>query len=792
MMNEELEQDCCAEDAEGVEDIEDTEDAEEEEEAVSSIRARRLHQLRPPLEPFVGRAGQVEQVAQVLRQAAGQGKAAVALIRGGAGMGKTEFACAVAQELAADMPDAQVWLDMRGSYANPCTAAQGMQQLVHAFDPQAQVAEGSEHVQRRYTSSLQGQRVLVVADDAVSAEQVAPLVVPGGCVLLITTRQQFDVPAAHIEDLPPLDHGASSELVRLTCPQSEAAAPRLAEVCAHVPLALRLCVGMLAQHETLPGSGDDASLQSLATLRDEYLEREGGNVSEAVVQAALLLSYQNLAPIEQAALKQLGVFETSFDLDAAMAVLNLQGVKPARGDEAADGAQPAKQRGRAVPPSVEQVLARLCRLNLVTYEPHEERYGLHPVVRAFALAHLGDALPFYRRRYARYYTDIAADVENLYFQGGEQMLEGLALFDCERVHIEAGWAWACEDEDDNVLLNYVCMIGHTGLLRYHVRDEFLPRAEQALKAAQRLKRRGDECHALNVLGSAYRMLGEPQHALDLYQRALSIFRKVKKLGTEGAVLRNMGNAYLGMGEVQQAVKHYRRSLKLAEKVKDVREQSDALGKLGLAYAEQGELQKAIQYYEQSLGLAREFRYRDFEGELLGNLGVAYIELGQPDEAIRLCEQARTIVCDMGNRRDEGYILNFLGMAYTVSGDYQHANEVAEQALRIAREVGDRRLEGRVLNSLGDNALAQGAVDQAIVFLEQALELAQAVHDRHGEVMSSWNLGRALKQQGDGSLAARSTELMQVRVAYEQAIGHPVAAEHAAQVETSHDVPKVKQ
>jgi hypothetical protein len=59
-------------------------------------------------------------------------------------------------------------------------------------------------------------------------------------------------------------------------------------------------------------------------------------------------------------------------------------------------------------------------------------------------------------------------------------------------------------------------------------------------------------------------------------------------------------------------------------------------------------------------------------------------------------------------------------------------------------------------------------------------------------MSSWNLGRALKQQGDGSLAARSTELMQVRVAYEQAIGHPVAAEHAAQVETSHDVPKVKQ
>jgi tetratricopeptide (TPR) repeat protein len=427
--------------------------------------------------------------------------------------------------------------------------------------------------------------------------------------------------------------------------------------------------------------------------------------------------------------------------------------------------------------------------NLVDYDSPIESYTLHPLVREFATTQQREAEAGVFRRYAKYYAQIATDIESLYLQGGDQMLEGLDIFDQERSHIEASWIWAKAQGEDTLLLQFLCIVGHTGLVRYHIRHEYIPRAEETLAAARRLKRRGDECHLLNVLGSAYRSLGDLPTAISYYKKALELLRTVRKQSNEVSVLGNLGNAYLNLGDRKQATKHYKRSLNTARKRQDVRGESAALGQLGLAHAESGEYDHAIALYEQSLTIARQHRYRDYEEEILTGLGTVYLEQGELENARAVCEGALHIIQETGNRRDEGYAYLLLGKI--TAAEQSEQPEQAEQsppqaedhyhtALTIAREIGDKRMEGRVLQANGALALTQQQGAYAQSLLEEALAIAQATGDRRGEAMSSWQLGVLLQQQTPAALE-QAVELMQVRVAYEQAIDHPAAADHQQQV-----------
>ncbi len=749
-----------------------------------------LWQLRLPVESYVGRTDQQNALVQTIREAA-RGGARLALV-GDEGMGKTELALAIAEQLQHDFPDAHLLLDMRGPDGSPRPPQQCMQAIVHAFDPQAQVSSDDQHCTRRYHAALHQKRVLILADQVQHPDQVAALDIPPGCALLITSDTPLSISGVVEEPVLPLSPGESQHLLQTLCPRIEPdSAASLAEQCGGIPLVLRIAAGILAANPTWPVDGLSEVLANTAHNHASPLE------------TLLAFSATILTPLEQATLAQVCIFPTSFDLDAALAVVNLQGVST--GEDSAAPPQPGKQRGRSVAPGVEQVLERLCAMLLVDEDPDDARYTLHPAIQRWARTFLDDTTTTaLYRRFARHYTQIAAEIEEHYLRGGDYLFDALETFDRERPHLEAGWNYAWHNEDSHTLLNYSCMIGYTGMQRYHLHDDFLPRVEQALNAARRLRRRGDECHALNVLGSVYRTLGQPDHAIKLYQQALELVQTVKKLTNEGAILRNMGNAYLSIGEIHQAMKCYKRAWKLARKTRDPREECDALGKLGMSHAELDEPQQAIQYYEQALVLAREYHYRDYEAECLGNMGVACADIGGAAErAVTLCEEALALARDQHHRRDEGYMLHFLGMACAAAGQHARAHETQLQALAVAREVGERRLESRILTHMGENAMTHDNLETALDYLEQAFGIAHDINDQRSTVLSSWNLGVALVAQhttpaDDGHMdmdteaIQRAIDLMHIRVAYERSINHPLAEEHAIQLSHIERVQMIEQ
>src|SRR5207245_1553036 len=110
-------------------------------------------------------------------------------------------------------------------------------------------------------------------------------------------------------------------------------------------------------------------------------------------------------------------------------------------------------------------------------------------------------------------------------KGGASMLAGLALFDAERAHINAGWDWAeqiASAEGDAIVRDYALLTAYIGPLRFDARRERIPRLEAALAAVRRQGDRGAEGAWLSNLGLAYASLSEARRAIEYHEQALAI------------------------------------------------------------------------------------------------------------------------------------------------------------------------------------------------------------------------------------------------------------------------------
>lgn len=674
-------------------------------------------------------------------------------------MGKTELALAVAQQLIDSFPDGQLHLDLGGSKETPLTADKLLLQVIHAFDLQAQVPDDSNLLDGRYRSLLAGRRILIIADDAAGYDQVIRLDPPPGCALLVTSRSRFYLSGMHEHLLGVLPTDDAEQLLLDICPRIAADAPQLAALCGHMPLALRVSASLLA----VDSARDVARhLADLSDIRTRIAHMYDPDSSELDVEASLDLSYTALSPFAQTALRQLTVFPAPFDLPAAEKVINLKDIKLPPGNTT------GRSRGRVVPPSVEDVMNELCRRSLFELDettkpnhhgnipdqdektkPHHtnnvtkqdktiKRYRCHDVVRAFAIARLTKAEASRQWRYAVYYAGVATMAEALYQKGGDSILKGLELFDRERIHIDAGWRWAIERGDDQLLLTYAGVIQNIGFLRYDARLEIIPLATAALETARRLHRRTDEATAFNTLGSAYSALDEPQQALNYYSQSLDVCRATRNRQGQGV----------------------------------------ALGNLGSVYRDLGDLQRAIGFYQQALEIARAMGDRRSESVALGNIGWAYSDLGDQERAIKLCQQALEIMQTIGDRSGQGHALNLLGKAYAAKHQLALAHTHHQHALALAREVSKHYLEARAQSDLGDVLWQQGDDTAAIDQLQAALALAQRIEAHELATLTCWRLGLIAVQQGD---LQRAVELLNQRITYEREIKHTRVDEHAALV-----------
>ncbi|TDC51983.1 tetratricopeptide repeat protein [Jiangella ureilytica] len=277
---------------------------------------------------FVGRQRELAALAELLERPAD--RVLLAVVSGPAGIGKTTTVLEAAHRARARFPDGQLFAEgTSGGAAVPEREVLGafLRDLGVASDD---IPPSLPDRAALFRSLCARRRLLVVIDDAHSADQItAVLPGAGGCAVLVTSRRRLAVPANLSVDLDLISAAESRELLATLVGKDRLAAEpeaatAIVETCAGSPLALLIVGGRLATRPSWP----------LAHLRDRLagpgrlaeLRLDGRSVEAALDATAGLLD-----PPDEARFRELGALPVDLvDVESAAALWEV-GRSEARG-----------------------------------------------------------------------------------------------------------------------------------------------------------------------------------------------------------------------------------------------------------------------------------------------------------------------------------------------------------------------------------------------------------------------------------------------------------------------------
>lgn len=696
-----------------------------------------FHQLPPPLPEFVGRSAELVE----LYASRANHDVRVLSVQGLGGAGKTTLALKLADQLKAHYPDAQFYLDLKGASPQPLSVVEAQSAVIRAYLPTVCLPENEVELDRLYHSVLMGKRALLLLDNAAGAQQVAPLIAPDGCITIVTSRDQITLPGIFSKQLGSLSPSEARDFLMRIVPRIDGQAAKVAELCEHLPLALRLAASALLISADLKVSDYVQRMERLqwAGPASDKAARGLGLAPPAArsplhpVDAVLSLSYDLLVPGLQKLWRMLAVFRDTFDVSAAASVWQ---ITPVRTNNALD---------------------RLMAYSLIERNRATGRYRLHDLMARFAETRSNDQeLTLARQRFSAHYQSVLHEADALYEQGGESLRRGLSLVDLEWRNIQEGQVWAATHVDDDHAARELCN-SYPDAGKYVLELRQRPRerirwSEAALTAAQKLNQRNAAVRHLVALGDSYNDLAEVHHAIGCYEQALQIAREACDRRGEAEALSGLGAAHYLGGGLKRAGDLHREALEIFSRVGPRRREADSLGNLGLAYFATGDLRNALVLFDQQLKAAREIGERRGESQALGGLGTTHYAMGDTERAAELFNQQLAITREIGDRRGEASALGNLGSAYAALKRHRQAIAFHEQALLVAREIGDRRGEASALGGLGIAEYLDGNLSRSIELLNKQLRLASELGDRRGEAIALSNLGEAYVASGDYQIA----------------------------------------
>lgn len=550
------------------------------------------HQL--PLEApyFTGREELVSQIEKLLTDPA-EGVPIVA-VSGPPGAGKSALAIHVAHRIGTAFPDGQWYVHLAGASDRPRDPEAVLAELlVTSGVPRSEVPDGLDARSALLRSRLAGRQVLVVLDDAEKAEQVRPLL-PGApqSAVLVTSRSALGgltaLAGAHrlvIGQLEPEESGLL--LARLLGDRPGDEADELAELCGHLPLALRIAASNLAVR---PGM-----------VWEHYL---------AELRAGDRLAKLAVAGDPDAAVRN--AFERSYHaLDAGTARLfRLLGVIPGP-DFTASVAAALTEAPYA---ETERQLELLAEANLVQrYRPG--RFQFHDLLRLYA-AELAAADPDRAAARARWFDACL-----------RQTMAAVQVFGPTKLRLPAKEVVEPPTDLDAAAAQEWLDAERSNLVAAVLDAEAHGELESTWRLADQLggyfSERGHQSDWHAVIDAGLRAA----------QRAGDAQATAAMLRARGLSLKNIGRIAEGRDILLDALRFYREA-------GDLRGEHSVTNLLGIAAAYLGDSTAALDWFRQTADAAR--RSSNHRGLVIAtdNLAAILHELGRVDEALPMAIEAQ--------------------------------------------------------------------------------------------------------------------------------------------------------
>ncbi|WP_083936894.1 AfsR/SARP family transcriptional regulator [Longispora albida] len=649
------------------------------------VPRRAPSELPALVEGFVGRESELSAIATLLSTPPAPGIVPLASVDGPAGAGKSALAVRAGHMLSEHFPDGQLHVNLHGATPGmvPLTPVTVLRAFLTSMGvPAGQIPHTEHEAAARFRSVTAGRRVLVVLDDAASAEQVRALIPAGGAVLL-TSRQILSTldGARHVH----LGLLSETEAVALLAGTSGAgrvaadprAASEIVALCGHLPLAVRVAGARLTAHPQWP-------LGTLAELlRNEHNRLDELEHADLCVRASLEVGFGQLAEGPANLFALLGCLDMpDVTVPVAAALAGATEAEARRDLEALARAQlvPASSASRYAPHDLVRLFARERGARLAPATAHDAiRRALHWYLGAVRSAAELIQAGTNRDRFGvptgslvlpgRSFADAAqagdwieAETANLITAArraatlpgdGAPVLTGLASM------VQIAWSNRGRQAELVTVASLALRAGQSSeletLFRYDMGCALrklgdYEAAEQELRLALESCQRGPsrlEGAILGTLGALAHMRGDLGPAVELLERAIAANQSSGHPATQIYLLNLMALAQQTMGQMREAATVFSRCVALSRELGNDYYLAGTLTNLAEHHRGTGDTWQAVEFFTEAIGVARRASAIDVLSEALWFLGAAHHDLGTHAEARVLQRQSADLLCEMG-------------------------------------------------------------------------------------------------------------------------------------------------
>ncbi|UDM01271.1 tetratricopeptide repeat protein [Streptomyces longhuiensis] len=694
---------------------------------------------------FTGREDEITKILSILVPGTGSG-AALGSVAGLPGVGKTTLAHAVGHA-ALDkgwFTGVQV-VNLRGYDATPVPPEDALEALLRALGVAAEhIPPTLDEREGLYRSQLdaharEGQRVLILADNASTSEQVRPLLPARHHAVLVTSRHALPGLGARQFNLHPLQPDASVDLLRqrleVANPDDRrvenepAAAEELAALCGYLPLALQIAAAILADDPDEPLS------ERVRMLTDAGTRLGGLDDGERNLRAVFDECLTRLSPQEADLYRLLGLHPGPDISTPAAAALT---------------GQPAHK--------ITPMLRQLVRARLLTQNSRaRDRWSMHDLLRVHAqeqarIAMDRDRVP--RRRYEQARTRLtdhyvrhaeAADTHlqppygaaSALFAGRQQ---ALAWFDAERENLLATIHTHARTQ---TALDLGFALGHYLPWRRRLQDHLTVRAH-ALEACQALGDTLNLAGALANFGSALRDLKRHTEALAAHQTALDLHLQTDDAHGQAVAWNGLGSALGALNRHTEALAAHQTALDLDLQTDDAHGQAVAWNGLGISLGALKRHTEALAAHQTALALNQQTDNTNGQAASWSNLGAALRDLKRHTEALA----AHQTALDLRQQTDDahGQAMAWNGLGSTLGALKRHTEALAahQTALDLHQQTNDAHGQAVAWNGLGIALRDLKRHTEALAAHQTALDLHQQTNDAHGQAVAWNNIGAACR------------------------------------------------
>lgn len=505
---------------------------------------------------------------------------------------------------------------------------------------------------------------------------------------------------------------------------------------------------------------------------------------QATLRNAIDWSWRLLEPSEQAGLAQLSVFAAPFTLEAAEAVLILDGYPDS--------------------PWPMDIVASLRDKSLLRLFPSDEGehdlFGMYQTVQEYAAEKLedrpdeGDAA---RRCHMDFYAGISRGITDYEFKHGK----GYAVLLAEYQNLYRAFESACEGEDPisvgDIVAGLLRVLGRKGpyetamqiserflemdgtSLAHRARvtcswvkakryltpvDEMLPKIRQAREwaiesddfsaemecrrlevqlaldlgqneqipdyvgeALERCSERGVEAETFYFYCAMadYHMfrgeIAEVQYAVD---RAASLVSAYRLAGNIGIISHKRGRVYEDKGKLTDARLCYEQGLTAYIQFGDMRGQSILLGCLANIHRVQGRYDEAKKHYAAALRIHKDWGNPFSAAMVQGNMGNLLKELGEYEAALKLYHESGEAFRSLNRVQHEAISLGNEGELLIKMHRLSEARRVLDKSISLCQRT-QFKAEGAFLTYLARVERLEGNLEQADVLLQRGEQLLRA-------------------------------------------------------------------